>query len=495
MPFPTMSKENVKLRVALRSFKNEDLKELIEDQTAVPNSYREATGAAKAARLLLDKGLKNAYVKIGLVKKSLVFRIKHDGGHFGEDDVVLVKVYVEPKPEELIQPKKTSILGDTGVLKLGSGKPELSSAWWEKVTGDGFEDSTFLTQLSELDRRKDIAAKTPSSAAIEAVGFALLPVRKSVIRIARLMVAKDDRKAMVRLLEQASDARAQLETDLQAYGERVKAARAEVITDQRAILKKAQDTIVLLSNSIKKGEDQDKVGRAFARAVSALEYVVGYSFKQIVDVATNAAPNHRVQVGDMDLESLRPMVGEAQRKGERYAADLEKLDEKIQEGQVELPRQLGLDEPSPNMQAGKLREAYEGYLSALDTCKQGTVALKLQGTRAGRLAELGPEALGDEIDAIMVEVVDRRTISKQAIENTRNTGSKFTKMKVEAGVTKALDERYFIPAINLIIAEAARQRRVMASLRGVVEGAVERVPEKDRERVRKIVAESFREAL
>lgn len=495
MPFPTMSKENVKLRVALRSFKNEDLKELIEDQTAVPNSFREATGAVKAARLLQDKGLKNAYVKIGLVKKSLVFRIKHDGGHFGEDDVVLVKVYVEPKPEELIQPKKTSILGDTGVLKLGSGKPELSSAWWEKVTGDGFEDPTLLTQLSELDRRRDIAAKTPSSAGIEAVGLALLPVRKSVIRIARLMVAKEDRKAMVRLLEQASDLRAKVETDLKEYAERLRLARLEVTSHQEGFLAKAQKNVELLEVSLNKGEAQDKIERAFARAVTTLEQLVGYSFTTVVDVATSAAKLNQVKVGDLDLDSLRYLVEGARLGAQRLALDLDKLEVKVQEGQEEMPPQMDLDDPPPKVNVGKLQEAYRGYQAALATCRQGTATLKIQTARAERLSEIAPEGLADELDAIMLAVVELRTLAKEALETTRNVNSKFTKMKVQAGVTTALDTRYFISTTNLAIAEAARQRRAMITLRGLVEAGVERVPEHDRERVRKIVAESFREAL
>ena len=126
--FPTMEKENVKLRTSLKSIRLDDIKELLAGQESMPNAAIIVWNTIEEARQAQNEGrIKNAYVKIGLVKKSLVFRIKHDKGHWGEHDLMIVRVYQAPEVNDEIGATKSGILGDKGALSTSAGKPTVST--------------------------------------------------------------------------------------------------------------------------------------------------------------------------------------------------------------------------------------------------------------------------------------------------------------------------------------------------------------------------------
>ena len=94
MGFTTLDDKDCQVRKPLAKFKWADLTEVANGQTIKNKNLVElATDEAKSAKL------ENAYVKIGLVKKNLIFRIKHKGGHWGDDDIVVISNYTAPDGE------------------------------------------------------------------------------------------------------------------------------------------------------------------------------------------------------------------------------------------------------------------------------------------------------------------------------------------------------------------------------------------------------------
>ena len=114
MGFSTMKETDCLVRKALGQFKWTDADAVVSGQrlqTGAKGAVQDACDAANRAKLVKPTA------KVGIVGKNLVFRIKHDGGHWGKDDVVLVKGYVRAGPVE----------GTVAKAQLGSSKPKPAS--------------------------------------------------------------------------------------------------------------------------------------------------------------------------------------------------------------------------------------------------------------------------------------------------------------------------------------------------------------------------------
>ena len=118
MGFKTMDDDKCYVRKALSQFKWADLPHLFGDQT--PQKKTEVEKMLVEAK---QADLDTAYVKVGLVAKNLVFRIKHSKGHYGEDDIIIIKNYIPPVSDEAVD-------SDGKALFKESKKPILTAAWW-----------------------------------------------------------------------------------------------------------------------------------------------------------------------------------------------------------------------------------------------------------------------------------------------------------------------------------------------------------------------------
>ncbi|MCE9637052.1 MAG: hypothetical protein K8T90_15210 [Planctomycetes bacterium] len=125
MGFSTMKESDCLVRKALGQFKWADAEALVGTQTLATGAKSAVQTAASEAG---DAKLVKPVAKVGLVGKNLVFRIKHEGGHHGKADILIVKNYVRAAPDTGAVKK--------AMLKSSKQKDLLSVAWWNDVRGD-----------------------------------------------------------------------------------------------------------------------------------------------------------------------------------------------------------------------------------------------------------------------------------------------------------------------------------------------------------------------
>jgi len=119
--FPKMDKKEVLYKSALAQVNWDNVKATAGEQKVT--GFKDAKALVELAKK--DNSLKKPYVKVGLVKSKLVFRIKHDEGHFGDDDIVLVKNF-SAATETVERTNQLSVLGGNDVL---------TANWWTTTLG------------------------------------------------------------------------------------------------------------------------------------------------------------------------------------------------------------------------------------------------------------------------------------------------------------------------------------------------------------------------
>ena len=324
--FPTMDKEQVKLRVSLRAYKNEDFDEVMEGQTAMPGAERDLKEAVVAARVAEREGkIRDPYVKIGVVKRSLVFRIKHNKGHWGDDDLVLVKVYVEPTRDDEIAPTKKSVLGDTGVLKKKAGKPVLTVAWWNAARGK-FDDQALSDAMPPLELAISRIAAAPSLEryidAVDAVNTA----RRAAVLLSKRMTVSDDKKIMVKLVEALSDARGRLETEQEEYLKRLRQGESDILVFLEDMADNPERNIKTLQDAIERREPLDKLLRDYARITPQLERSSDLEFKDVLHQLSLKAESYKLDVHDFDPADFRQPFNLVMRRIREASLTLDELE-------------------------------------------------------------------------------------------------------------------------------------------------------------------------
>lgn len=492
--FPTMEKDQVKLRTSLVSFKEEDLKDVIEGQDLVSGLLGDLREVVKAAREAQKGGkIKNAYVKVGVVKKSLVFRIKHDKGHWGEDDIVMARVYVEPERIDEIGPSKSNLLGDKGVLSTSAGDPKITETWWNKAR-KSFEDPALSKALADYERALLPLEGDPSLAHLLEAADALEDVRRAIVALSKRMTVKDDKKVMVAFLSAAGDERAWLESEEDDYNKRLQETEQANLNQVSLLVEHPTKSLNDLQQAINQNKPYAIIARDYARAVPAMESALDATFDHQLKLAAQKAREFRVSEDDLDLNALQLRFNGVMQEVRRIATQLDQAQQWLVMNEPQVEPELDLGGAPNTVKQGALRDAWAGYLEVLEHCKQTTLVLNALIVSAENLGNLAGDPLVAAIGDIIKTLVETRVPAKASIDMARASGSKYTVMKVQAGITSQLDERYFVPMTNRIIGETGNHRRAMGRLRRVLTPHVERVPEEHLKATRELVSNGMRDA-
>ncbi|MGF1582861.1 MAG: hypothetical protein ACFCD0_26370 [Gemmataceae bacterium] len=189
MSFPSMGSAETYVRKSLKQFKWVDVSELANGQTLINKSEVE-----KTAKEALEAKLKDPYAKVGLVKKNLVFRIKHSGGHYGKSDIIVIRNYTPPAPEET-EDTSAKAKSAKSVLKKSS-KEALTVAWWEETRGDSPDQGNLKQLLSNTATMLKEVQENTTNSRLDAVKLLLQKLEVSGKAVEKKMPHKDDKKIM-----------------------------------------------------------------------------------------------------------------------------------------------------------------------------------------------------------------------------------------------------------------------------------------------------------
>lgn len=491
--FPTMDKENVKLRTSLQSIRVDDIKDVIEGQDAMPNALRIVWGVIEEAREAQKAGqIKNAYVKIGTVKKSLMFRIKHDKGHWGEGDLMMVRVYVAPDVNDEIGPTKSGLLGEKGVLKTSAGKPEVSLAWWNKARGDNLENEALQESLEYFEGRIALIEQDPMLSRFIEADDALEQARRLAVDIHKRMTVKDDKKLMMGFIEAIGAKRDQIEQESEAYTARLEKAHEALKVDIEEIKANPERNVATFGDSIEKNAPFDVIARNFARVVPQLERSLDTNWNEWSGALDRYARENQVSVDDLEIDELRRLFNRALRDLQRINQEFDELRNLMDERQV-VP-QPPQARPQLNVDERKLQGSIDGFAEVLQRCQESSQRLNELELESRGLPNLEGEALVEALDRLCSGMVSARRVSVAEMKKMRDGSSLYVTMRVESGGGQDMVPTYFEPMTNLILTEAARQRRAVAPMKRVMLAQLPRVETELRREVEELLNRSFREA-
>lgn len=385
MGFKTMDDDKCYVRKMLSQFKWADLTHLFGDQT--PQKKKEVEEMLVEAKEATPK-LDQAYVKVGLVAKNLVFRIKHSKGHYGEDDIIIIKNYVPPVSDEAI---------DSGgkALFKESKKPILTVAWWTEtrrlqpdlknlgVYLDAAEKTVALARRSNM-----LAIWTKAHDDLEAVASAAKDVQGVVTH-------KDDKACMQHLMHEVSLVQDEFAKAQEVHKVKLAKIAADTYRDYLLpVVTKAETALRNVSQLITSGK-LDDANRAITVVAQTCRFGSPSEGKQFSINFKNAASTQQVDEKELvavglDLPEkgqITERYNKMKRDYERIRDELEHAESLVLDHEYDHPDRSANQDPTYQRNLTTIVNGYKGVLTAI------TNAFRATSGDIGRMQQIGGHAL------------------------------------------------------------------------------------------------------
>lgn len=449
MGFPTMKESDCLVRKALGQFKWSDADEHIGGQAL-------ATGAKTSVTNLVDeaktKNLAKPVVKVGIVGKNLVFRIKHDGGHYGKDDVLLVKGYVRAAPEMGAVTK--------AMLKSSKQKNMLSRAWWNDVRGD-LDPGALGRALDQWEGFLSGIGSAPESETNlgPAVATYIVPLEKAAAELRSKLAHKDDQGLIVRFENEVSQARDVLEKRVTAFRQR----QAQAITDAtreaglrrdnvRQAVSKAEKTILTgdvgasyrdftLVKQISVKESPEDILMSKSKDAASVQKVDVAEVFDAVDKTTEAAEYRQAVAGLVaKCRDLLRQIGEMEDRSDPT---------------WDHPDQTASQDPEYRKKLASVNGEYKHVLTTIDSAKKTSIQ---RATATSKVAA-GVKLLSAWDDRVPTTVLRAFQAAAKLKSDTisvyagiRNESGEVKKRVAEAKITTDDKAKYLTPILNKCMA-------------------------------------------
>ena len=377
-----------------------------------------------------------------MVKKHLIFRIKHKRGHWGEEDVVLIQNYVPP----------TDPNGDGGApLIPKTPAPNVSAGWWATAGAGvpGHED--LLAALSRYDTIDRVIVGGDVSAAVFRQANDALSVMQDTARaLMHSLANKQDKETMARFVVAVRDevkALAKKREDFLKHKQDSLQAGLDNWWDDTASpeIEKAKKQVKDFGTFIKNGDFEN------ANRYSALLFKT-FDNRWITDpIQIKVGSDQSARLNGVDHDDLVEHIARSGRvktaQGERtkvnetdekFATALETAQAKITDHEYDHPDRTTSTDPTYRGHLAEISAEFRGVLQAIQSAVTQSSTHRDTARTLQKLAEKGraPTDLLDRVQAI----VDDFTAINQA------TVFEYAKIRNNAGSTKVKEANYGIVA-------------------------------------------------
>ena len=356
MGFATMDDNKCYVRKALGQSKWADLTHLFGDQT--PQKKTEVE------KMLVDAkkaDLESAYMKVGLVGKNLVFRIKHSKGHYGEDDIIVIKNYVPPVSDEAVDSNGKALFKE-------SKKPMLSADWWvetRRLQPDmkGLEARLKAAEKSVAASRKYtvLALWTKAHDDLEAVDSAAKEVQGVVTH-------KEDKACMQHLMHEASLAQDEFAKAKEVHTKKLTKIAGDVYREfLLPVVTKAETALLNVSRLITSG-DLDGANRAITVVAMTTRFGSPSEGDKFNTAFKDLAKTEKVDEKELlqigaDLPErgqIKDRYVKMKRDYERIRDELEQAEARVVDHEYDHPERSANQDPTYQAQPDDNRQRLQG---------------------------------------------------------------------------------------------------------------------------------------
>jgi hypothetical protein len=434
MGFPTLDDEDCLIRVPLAKFKWSDLAtrtngQTLKNKNLVTLAVQEATEAK----------LSQPYVKVGLIKANLIFRIKHKGGHWGEEDIVVVSGYRPPQPE------------GTSAAKLDptAGPPAVDAGWWAKAGGEGVPGGgDLLNGLSGYAlTAKQVEADDPPVTAFEEAEDELAGLQTAARGIMAALTHPDDQKLMLKFVKAIRDETERVGKRREKHVKGQAKAMSEAVDNYFDVLlgpavEKAKREVVDFATKIKNGELEE------ANRLSARLFKI-FDNRETKDGAVASKMKDQARVFNVDwhelltvvrqdkrLESARKKYDEYEQTYEKFAAVLEKKEAELTDRESDHPERTTATDPVYKQHLAEINRDFKAVLQAIADAKREAER------QTGVAKQLATAVAKGQTPG---DLLSRVATVRNALANTmRDTISEYSKIRSNDGAVKVKEAQYGI---------------------------------------------------
>lgn len=431
MGFATLDDKDCLIRKPLAKFKWNDIADVINGQTLNSNAKKSVEEAVEGAKA--DGKIDQPYVKVGVVKKNLIFRIKHKGGHFGDDDVIVVKNFDSGADSN--GNDDTSLFGKIG-------KVELTPNWWDGVSQNIPNRDTLGTPLIKLDYNRRLTTTKPSFGAFRILDESLQDAQDGARTLAAKLGHKDDKEVMAKIMKACREESESLTGKVvPAYTKKLEAAIDERIENLvKGKLKQIQGQLTDLIKTIKAG-DLDTANRDSARVSKAIisePMTDGGSYKTVMkDLSTEKEWANEDVEEIYRLAAKRPARLKLRAEFKKLPAAYAKVMELFDEQEAKLDQDPEYDHPenstsNDNTYKQKLKTVNSNYKSVLNAIDQ---AHKISKQRTGLAKSFAASCAKTPDQASLLQVA--QTLTNQLETTMQNTVAEYSKIRNNSGEYRA----------------------------------------------------------
>ncbi len=483
MGFDTMKDTDVQVRKALNVFKWDDVADVVDGQTLM-NKSKVLEAVAEAREANLD----SAYVKVGKIKKNLVFRIKHKKGHWGDDDIIVVRDWVLPVAVDAVPVTKKAAFRESKV------KDELTVAWWTDTRKDEGDMKSLEPALRTYELTLKNLGDDPTPLEYKALLSALDLVEKAGKGVQGVMQHKDDKAIMQHFLfavskRQEEHERAQKDAGLE-FDRRMGAALDTVFD----IASGRNDSIETTLGQARGFVDRADLSNA-NRMITKLTQMVVREGSPAAEKAMLQSVKDAAGVNKLDLRELLPFVLKDRRRTEidrAYKALLPRI-ESIADEVEQLEANADQDHDHPDRAENQdptyqrnLRDINTGYKNVLAAIGGGTTFAKRHLTNAQRLVDLAattttPQTILDFVGRMVDQLEQFMQGVVVQYAKIRNESGSLRKKVVTDQITKEDQAKFLTPilnrSMNVWYQYRKAEQQVHQTLEAALDAVVERVPD------------------
>jgi len=400
---------------------------------------KDAKALVEAAKK--DNTLKKPYVKVGVVKSKLVFRIKHDDGHYGNEDIVLVKNFSV----------STQSVERTNQLALTGGNDVMTPEWWTTTLHQQQDTEQIATKMQTYQRAAQ-GAKTHSLANYRTVMQAIEALEQAADQAGKRFKHKLDQPLIKKLQASIANSRSAYEEKLSRYRKGLESTVGEITsatkTQWEEPLEKISDFYQKCLNSNVFTEAQTALRQSQQQLNHLLRATSDKGLKELLKVALE---RHDISVLDIDTVSLRQKMGEARKEAVKLSSQFATVENHVDQlaNQIDDVDNLSTD-TSPNY-LRDLKRVIAGYKQIVTVCTnelQASQQLAGQATQLLQAAQNSSRPINDVMNDALALAQDFKDCSDrmdQALARARQKTDELPALRKQLGISEVDDSKLIKP--------------------------------------------------